>query len=422
MSLTKSLAVFLVLVVCTYASFAGGYQLNEHGVRAMGMGGAFVAQAADASAVFFNPAGLAFQKGWRIQVGSVLISPSVEFTGPTPLTTVSSMVRQNFLPSHAYISYAMSNGFAFGVGIFTPYGLGTEWPTEWVGRKVAVKSELKTIYVNPTISYRVSDNFSLGLGISYVWGNVRLSYRVPTYSSIPVLAENDGTASLEGDGTAFNVNAGLMYKPTDDLSIGLSYRLKTDVKFDGKATFSNMQALAPFFPGGRGNTTLPMPGNLYAGIAYKVNPAFTMEADFQYVQWSSYDETIGTLESGPAAPPALGGQPLQKSPDPLMRDWEDTYLIRVGGEYRFDKLALRAGYIFDRTPQPDKSVDPVLPDANRNEFTIGFGYELTQNLTVDGVYHHIFSSNRTVSASVNPFPGTYKVAASLFGISIGYQF
>ncbi len=387
------------------------------------MGGAFVAQAADASAIFFNPAGLGFQKGWRIQIGSVLISPSTDFTGPTPLTTVTSMEKQMFLPSHAYVAYTMENGFAFGVGIYTPYGLGTEWPVNWVGRKVAVKSDLKTSYINPTIAYKVSDRLSLGVGVSYVLGDVTLKYRVPTYSSLlpPTLAANDGTASLEGDGTGFNVNAGVLYKPTDDLSVGVSYRLRTDLKFEGTATFSDMQALSALFPGGNGNTTLPMPSNLYAGIAYRVTPEFTVEADFQSVGWSSYDESKVELVSGPAAPLALGGQPLQKSPDPVKRDWENAYLIRVGGEYRLDKLALRAGYIYDKTPQPDKSVEPTLPDANRNEFTIGFGYELSKNLTVDVVYQLVRFSDRTVTASVNPFPDTYRTTANLFGLSVGYQ-
>lgn len=400
--------------------FAGGFQINEHGAKAMGMGGAFTAQANDPSAIFFNPAGLGFQKGMKVMLGTTLIFPSTTFIGPTPLTTETKMKNQIFYPSNVYGTYAMENGIAFGLGVYNPFGLGTEWENDWVGRKLSVKTDLKTFFINPTVSYLVDDQLSLGVGVSYVLADVLLRFRVGTYSSLlppPTPAAKDGTAELEADGTGINFNAGLLYKPMPELSIGLSYRHSTEIELSGDAKFSDMAALAQFFPGGAGKTTITLPSNILAGVAYDFTPYFTIEVGFQYVGWSSYDSLKVDIAEGPVSPLGV----LQK--DMVSgKNWENVYLIRLGGEYRYEQFAFRAGYVYDKTPQPDKSVEPMLPDANRNEFTLGVGYKLTDALNVDFTYQLIIAADRTVTAPTNPLPGTYKSTAHLFGFNVGFGF
>jgi long-chain fatty acid transport protein len=87
-----------------------------------------------------------------------------------------------------------------------------------------------------------------------------------------------------------------------------------------------------------------------------------------------------------------------------------------------DKLALRAGFIYDATPQPDKAVDPTLPDANRIEVTVGAGYQLTGMISIEVAYQYVKASDRTVTAPTNSFPGTYKTTANLFGVNLGLKF
>jgi len=411
----------VIITMMVSHTLAGGFQINEQNARAMGFAGAFVAQASDASAVYFNPAGLAFQKGWKVLGGTTFIIPTTTFTGPAPSTTKTSMESQVFYPPNFYLSYGMRDGLAFGLGIFTPYGLGSEWPVDWTGRRLSVKTDLKSFYINPSVSYKVAENFSIGAGISYIIGDVSLKFRVPTYSSLtpPTPSPRDGTANLEADGTGFGFNVGLMFKPTADLSIGLSYRSLTDLEFSGEATFTDMQALTTYFPGGTGKTKLPLSSSLAGGIAYDASEQLTLEADIQYVGWAQYLELVVDLPEGPAFP--LTGKPLQADMA-SKKNWEDSFLIKVGGEYRLDRLALRLGYLFDTTPQPEKSVEPMLPDADRNELCVGFGYKLSDNLSLDAAYQLILFKNRTVSTGTNVFPGTYESTASLIGINIGYQF
>ena len=316
----------------------------------------------------------------------------------------------------------MDNGLTFGLGFYVPFGLGTEWPSDWPGRYAAVKADLQSYFINPTIAYKVSDQFSLGVGVSYVISSVSLAQNVP----LAPLPLPDGSLKLEADGNAINFNAGLLFKPTPQLSIGASYRHSTKVDYEGTAVFSNMGPLAIFFPGGTGATTIEFPNNIFAGIALQATPELILEADFQYIMWSTYDTLKINIPVGPSTPPppAGTGGPLQ-GPVALGRDWENTFMIRVGGEYQLEKLALRAGFIYDKTPQPDKSVEPLVPDANRTEFTVGLGYKITQNIAVDVAYQLILSGDRdaapATSGSLAPLSGgVYKSTAHLFGLSLGY--
>lgn len=396
-------AVVFVALLSTAIALAGGYQINEHGARAMGMGGAFVAQASDASAIFFNPAGLAYQKGINVMLGTTLIAPSTEFKGPTPLTTTTKMESQVFFPSNAYVTYGMDNGFSFGVGFFNPYGLGTDWkklPTGFPGVTFDMKTDLRTYYINPSVAYRFSEQLSIGVGVSYVLGSLEIM--------MP-----QGTALLDSDvatGSGVSFNGGILYKPTKKLSIGVSYRSMTEIEFEGDAKLSGV---LPTPITGKAKAKLPMPDNLMAGISYAISPDFTVEAAFQYVGWKSYD----MLEATVVFPAPVGSVVLNDTVD-----WDNSFLLRLGGEYRMEKLALRAGFVYDASPQPDKAVNPQLPDANRIEIVVGAGYHFSEMLTVDAAFQFINSAERTVTAPTNSYPGTYNSTALLFGVNLGLHF
>jgi long-chain fatty acid transport protein len=403
--------VLLVMLLSVSVALGSGFQLNEHGTKAMGMGGAFSAQASDGSAMFFNPAGLAFQPGFRALIGVTPIIPSNKFSSSTIAET--KMVSQVFFLPHVYASYCLDNGLAFGVSFFAPYGLGTEWPATWGGRYAAVKTDLKSFYINPTIAYKISDQFAVGVGFSYVFSDVKLARKV----SLAALGRPDGDVALDANGHGIDFDAGILYKPTPELSIGASYRHSNKIDYEGTAVFSNTGALSPYFPGGTGKTTITFPNNIFAGIAYQATKELTLEADFQYILWSTYDTLTIGIPVGPTFP--LAGRPLQ-GPSSAGKDWDNTYMIRVGGQYLIGGLALRAGVIYDRTPQPDKSLEPMLPDASRIEGTIGVGYEFVKGISVDVAYQYIIFQERTVTSPLNSFPGTYNSSANLFGLSLAY--
>ena len=426
--------VLSVLVVGI--ALGGGYQLNEQGARAVGMGGAFVARASDPSAIYFNPAGLAFQKGMNILVGANLILPSTKFTGPTPSTTETSTNSQVFTPVNFYGIDQISDDIVVGLGIFNPFGLGTDWPDTWPGREIAVKSNAQTWYFNPSASYKINNQLSVGIGVSYIIGKVTIGYKVPTYGTVisvggPYLAPvpataTEGSVNLDASATGFGFNFGAIYKPIDKLSIGLSFRSETKLDFSGTATFSDMKALAPYFPGGDGKTTLPMPMDIYVGVSYEMTEALTVEGDVQYVGWSDYKELDVTIPNGPLfpfPPPPLsyGSIPLQKAGAPLVKNWNDGYLFRVGAEHKCcDQFTCRGGVILDLSPQPPSKTEPMIPDGDRVDISLGGSYKINDNLYIDASYMIVLFMERDAKGSV--LPGTYNSNAHIISLNVGYSF
>ena len=394
--------VVVLLILCSTLATAGGFQLNEHGARAMGMGGAFAARASDLSAIYFNPAGLAFQKGRQVYVGVTLIAPSSTFYGPDQLNTnqETKMKSQVFNPINVYGSYRITDDLIVGFGVNNPYGLGTEWPADWSGRFISTKVNLETFFFSPTVAYKVSDRFSLGVGMNYVTGKVTLK-RVLSDPFDP-----HANVTVEATGSSIGWNSGALYKATDNLSIGASYRSEAKIDAEGTATFEPNRSV---YPAGDISSSLTLPATAFVGVAYSPFKNLTLEVNYQYVGWSSYKELALTFKKDNS---------VSVSP----KNYENTYIIRVGGEYDLGDWQLRAGYIYDRSPAPTQYVEPLLPDANKNEVSAGVGYRISKNVTLDLAYMFIkFDQRKAVGTEIN-FDGTYNSTANLFALNFGYSF
>lgn len=393
--------LFTVVLVFTFSTavFAGGFQLNEHGARSMAQGGAWAARAYDGSAIFFNPAGLGFQKQGSVYLGTTIIMPQSTFYGPTNLgqSTKNEMVSQTFTPINIYVTYPITEDLHVGIGVNNPYGLGTEWPDTWSGRYITQKVDLKSFYFSPTVAYKVSDQLSLGVGFNYVTGDVTLSRMV---------SPGDAQVELDLSGTGTGFNAGVLFKATPELSIGLSYRSSVNIEATGTADFTPSSAL---FPEGDAGAALELPSTAFVGVAYKIMENFELEADYQFVGWSSYKELAIEFKKNNS-----------KSVSP--KNYEDTFIIRVGGEYTMDALQIRCGYLFDNNPVTDHYSEPLLPDSDRNGFNIGAGYKINEALSVDVSYLFLKFADRKVTNTEVQFDGTYQATANLFGINFGYNF
>ncbi|MBI5471211.1 MAG: outer membrane protein transport protein [Ignavibacteriae bacterium] len=398
-----SLVVFFVCSVMTSAVFASGFQLNEHGARAMAQGGAFAARATDGSAIFFNPAGLAFQTRPSLYAGTTLISPVSEFYGPTQLNTnqKSELQSQLFTPINIYFSYPIMEGLTAAVGVNNPFGLGTKWNENWAGKYLTTKVYLETFFISPTLAYQITDQLAIGAGVNYVTGSVLIERAVFT-------GAGDPRVSLDLSASGWGFNVGAMYKITPELSIGASYR--STVKVDAKGTAKFTPALS-VLPAGDATTKIKLPAVAFVGLAYKVSEELELEADYQYNGWSSYDELAIEFKSNNS-----------KSVAP--KNYQDSFILRFGGEYKLDALRLRAGYLYDKSPVKDQFVEPMLPDANRNGINVGFGYNFNENFSLDFAYLLLLFNERKVESTIPEinFDGTYKSYVNLFAIDFGYTF
>ena len=423
----KMLPVVLVLLFTASTSFAGGFRLPEAGAKAMGMGFAFTAQADDPSAIYFNPAGLTQLKGQNIMVGGTYVRENGgEFTGTTPLTGGASASETQksldfFIPNAYYTKTTPDGYIAYGVGIFSPFGLGQEYNDKdtSIFRNQITKIELQTIVVNPTIAFKINEILSVGFGIDWMWGQAKLE-KTPVAPGVGNLYNSQ----LKGDGDAWGYNFGLLLKPTENFRIGANYRSPFTLYVkDGDVTISST---SPAYGSGllgatpsntKANATVAMPATFALGAAYTMGK-LTVEADADWTFWHSFNSLPITIRN--PVPTLFSTQNPKR--------WEDVVALRLGVEYRVtDPLALRAGFVYDPSPVPANTMGPELPDALKLDYMVGVGYKIGPwTIDVAGMYvdkKDRTVNNQTITASGGTgFNGTWTGDAWLVGLDVGYKF
>jgi long-chain fatty acid transport protein len=419
------LAVLVALLFTAASAMAAGFRLPEAGAKAMGMGFAFTAQADDPSAIYFNPAGLTQLEGTNVMIGGTYVRGNGgEFTGITPLTggvtRTETQKDLNFFIPNAYVTRKASPNFSYGVGIFAPFGLGQEYdnPAASIFRNQVTRIDLQTVVVNPTVAWKINEMLSVGAGIDFMWGNAELEK-----FAISGAGANLFKFNLEGDGTAWGYNFGILVKPVKDLNIGINFRSPFHLKIkDGDVTLTdnNLALGGPFPATSQAKTTIKMPATAALGVAYRFLDKLTIEGDVDWTFWSSFDELNIQNESSPA---------LTSTPTGRQRNWKDVAAFRIGGEYRVTApLAIRLGFAYDKTPVPASTMGAELPDADRLNYMAGVGYKFA-NWTIDGSYFYVRKKDRTVSnirleENGNPigFNGTWKGDSHLVALDVGYRF
>ncbi|MHB2154001.1 OmpP1/FadL family transporter [Calditrichota bacterium GD2] len=420
----KRLIVFLMTLCFSFTqSYGSGFSIYEQGTKSMAMAGAFVAQANDASAIFYNPAGITSLKGWNVALGGTIIQPQAHFIGPTAKdpNLYNAAKKETFFPPHLYVSYAMNEKLSLGLGVYAPFGLASDWGKDWPGKYLATRSELEAVFINPVVAYKVMENLSVAVGFEYAIAKVNLQ-KVVNYP----IRNVDVYSTLEASTTGMGFNLGLQYKVTERLTLGAAYRSNVLLEFkDGDATFDYpaldandpeqqviLAELKALFPNTKGSADLELPTLTAVGIAYDFTEKLTAEFDYLLIGWSSYDVLKVEFKD------PVGG----KTETISERKYQNSASYRFGMEYRLnEKLALRAGYMRDNHAVPDERVEPSLPEGDRNIYNIGFGYKMG-NITIDFAYMLLLQDDREITNSVDDFNGKYESLANLYGLTIGYAF
>ena len=444
-----------------------GFGVYEHGTCTMGRSGVATAMpCADGSAIFYNPAGLAGLSGTRIMAGATLITASGAFTDDA--TGQAWDLDNPPIPvPHLYVTHAFSPKFTAGVGVFVPYGLETRWPSDaaydsvtgttrptsqlFPGRFLGWNSKLQSIYVQPTVAYQVHPRLQLGIGVSYIHSKVDLKQRVDlseqdvpgqtfTFALLGIPTGSDfAEAHLDASGSSVSANIGAILQVTSKLWFGARYLTEAKVDYDGTADFTQLQTgltlapgnpltgvatpvdvlVAPNFAAGAplsdtpAKTSIKMPAQFSAGLAWQATAAVTLMADYQYVHWKSFDQLVLDFENALA-------------PDvTLNENYKDTHGFRFAAEWTYSpKLTFRGGYLTHTAAAPDETVTPLLPEGARNELTAGIGYQLASALRADIAYQYIRQDHRRgrVFDETVGNTGLYTFKAHLFGLSLAYTF
>jgi long-chain fatty acid transport protein len=320
-----------------------------------------------------------------------------------------------FFPSHFFLTHSFSKSFAAGIGLTTPYGLGTEWDAGWIGRYLALKTQLTTYWVPLTLAYSPVENLSIGAGFVYSFADVTI-----TRNNSQTPFESDAYVKLDGsDSFGYGYVLGLMYKPIKEISIGGSFRSEVEYEFEGTATTTGAPQLQETgaLPNGDVKAKLKTPMNIVGGVAVQVIPQLRLSADFQWIGWSSYD-SLNVNFVDPQIPDVKSA-----------RKYKDTYIVRFGAQYDVtDEFALLGGLYYDQMPVDPAYVNPTLPDTDRLGLSIGVDAKLFEGFGISGSYLFIRGSQLTVDNSNeiytpgnSPFNGTYNSSANLLSISLNYH-
>lgn len=414
--LKKLTVTVLALVFSASLVFGSGFSIYEQGAKATSMSGAFVAQANDVTAIFYNPAGITSLNGFQLGLGTTIIAPYASFTGPASSdpNLYSTAEEQVFTPVTFYASYQINDKMNFGFGFFTPFGLGSNWGEDWAGRYLATETEVQTFFLNPVIAYKIMDNLSVAVGFNYALGTVTMKKAI----DFPV-DHSQVNSSLEASGSGMGWNIGIQYKPIDKVSLGFTYRSNVLMEFeDGDATFElpATDGLSPlrssYFPDTKGSSEIELPTMMAFGLAYDFTSQLTAEFDYLVYGWESYDILVIKFDD------PVGGSTETEAE----KNYQNSASYRLGLEYRVnDDLALRAGYMRDNHAVEDKDVEPSLPEGDRDLYNFGIGYKFS-TFSIDASYTLLLQEDREITNSVHDFNGKYESMGHLYGLSFGYSF
>lgn len=388
---------------------ASGFHIDEQDARATGRAGAVIASPKNASTIYYNPAGLGVLEGVHADLGGSWVAPSAEFTSASSGATTESE-SQTFVLPQAYVSWRASELVAVGIGFNSPFGLAIEWPASSPGRAELREAELRTFFFTPTFALNLSrwvPGLSLGAGMAVVPASVRLARDIPFGADV-------GSVTLGGDGFGAGGHAGILYAPPAlrGLSFGLTYRSPVAIDFSGDADFDAPEAYRGSLPpDGPVTTSVTLPWSLGVGIQFAPLAELELELDGSYRDWSSYDRLDIELPDGS----------VESSP----KDWHGSWTLRFGAEYTFaERYGVRVGAIWDQAPMPSDRLEFELPDANRIDFTLGFGAALTRSVHADLGVLYVLPQKRSTSNSdplEPPIKGEFAIDAWVVGLSVGVQ-
>ena len=391
--------------------FGAGFGIYEGSARGNAMGTEVTADPASPSVLYNNAAGMTELEGTQVEGGATFIRPSQTVVTETPAGANNNYADSKWwIPPNAYATHQLNEKVWLGVGVFSRYGLGVDYEDDWAGRYNCQEATIESIDINPSVAVKVMDNLSLAAGIRAEWFDFELYRAISADESYSALT--DLQAHMCGDSWGVGYNLGAFFKATDWLSFGLSYDSEVEQEVEGDYDVSSPLAE---IGSGDGSGDITTPGILRLGTSAKATEKLTVNAGIVYTMWSSYDEL--TIDFDPAL---LGALPSTTSE----KDWDDVLRYQLGAEYALNpSWKLRAGYVFDETPDPDENVDYIVPGNDRHLISAGVGYK-QGDFFCDLAYVYLIIMDRDIDARMSEgvWSGEFSDGdAHMLAASVGYK-
>ncbi|EPL14933.1 OmpP1/FadL family transporter [Pseudomonas sp. CF161] len=424
--------ISLAVAMASSQLFASGFALNEQSISGMGTGFAGRSSSADdASTVFGNPAGMSRLKRQQVTGGMAAIDASTDIkdtSGSRSGTNKGDMVPFTAVPMGFYVK-PIDDQWAFGLGVYAPFGLITDYENSFQGRNFGSKSEVKVVTFQPTVSYAFNDKVSIGFGptINRISGVLESTLNTP-------FTATDGQVQIKGDDIGYGYNIGVLVQATDTTRVGLTYHSKVDYKLEGHTTVSpGAGTPTPVMKGARYDASLKIqtPESLDLSVTQELNDAWTLYAGTTWTRWSRLkditvnNEGVTVAAGGGAAPGAF--TTIKED-----QNWHDTWAYAIGTSYQLNKQwVLRTGLTFDQSPTNNTDRSPRIPTGDRTIFSLGAGWSPTEDLTIDVAYSYLkeekvninrSNSSPTASPLARSYNAEYENSANGFGVGATYRF
>lgn len=446
----RAAVVFAAAAGLPATSMAAGFQLTEQSGSGLGRafaGGAAIAE--DASTIFYNPAGLTLLDKSEVIVGASIIRLAADYDKSSatdligqPLTggEGGNVGKLGGVPT-LYYAKPINDNLVFGFGVNAPFGLSTDYDPDWVGRYQGIYSNVSTVNLNPSIGWKMNDQWSLGFGLDFMHMRVKLTSAVD-YGTIcfarvdPITCsaigfrpqENDGLAVVEGDGWGYGFNVGLLYAG-EKTHFGIHYRSGVDQDLDGDAEFLSAPALftsSGTFTNSGITAEFTTPESLELAITYEITENVMVSGSANYTGWDSF-QLLKINYDNP-------NQPATEVPE----NWENVMRFSAGLDWKYNpNWTFRMGIAYDESPVVDAWRTPRLPDADRNWLSFGATWQFSKNVEIDFGYAHLFidkdipinadqlvrnPGTGELDVSLNNMQGTYEAAADIVGFEMRYMF
>lgn len=418
-NLLRNAGLAVITATCLFVGrsvLALGFANPDQDARATGQGEAFVAQADDASAVYYNPAGLTQLHGTEVTTGIFVSFINSRLAGAGSGAVMNDM---ETLPQFYFATdFGLTNSpWRFALGCNIPFGDAADYSASGPFRYIVTESMLAVVNIEPAVAYKFNDKFSLGAGLDIYYSQTdqkNQAYLVPEFGA----GTPDGHFHFNGSGQAVGATAGLMWKIIPQLTLGLTYHSPFAITYTGSAQLDLGETGVSSGPA---QLAIQFPQSVAAGLAYRPIPRLKLEVDAQWTDWATLDKiTIsapGTVFDGTTIP----------------FHWKDSWYYELGGQYDLNEhWTVRAGWIYSQNSVPGNTFSPTVPDSDRQVFSLGLGYAFVPvvfghllHVNSDIVYQYSLSQDRNVNipeGNGTTASGTWKSDANAVMLTTSVNF
>jgi len=410
-TIKKLVAVVLPFVLFASAAQGAGFALYEFSARTTAMGGATVANKAEAASLATNPSLITELDGTQIQIGTTIVTADAT----TSVAGVSRSLENDVwtLPNF-FMTHKWSDEISFGIGGFSRYGLGGTYkdPQMWPGSNLAYDVKLETMSFTPTIAVKANEQLSVAMGLEAM----TIDFTQKSLYGVGLLPPPYEGYELHGTGISWGGNFSLTYRPqwAEKWAIGAMYRSKVKQNLDGYIHTTTGADISGTLRHAPAAGAINLPDSITTGVSFQATDNWILEGGIVGTFWSAYDQIIIEYTDSETAPTIHN-----------KKNYKDVYRLNFGTEYMLNKnWAVRAGYVFDKSPINKNDMDTLVPVHDRHLVSAGFGYH-NDKWSVDLAYTHVFAKDLTGDSNTlsGNLPMKYSHGSSnMFALTVGLKY